>query len=122
MTKETATNIKEIASARKAYREHLINLVFDLIDSALNRHKNESGTIFTDNMVILMENKVRGKNMTSVDVNVADHIVYDKEAHEIQVMGESAEGENIVIGNFSTMPIGMVEAVVNAIIKTAKSE
>lgn len=122
MTKETAKIIKSISESQKAYREQLINLVFDLIDSALNRHNEPEGRIFLGTKIILIEKKVRGGNLASMNVNVAQHIYYDKESHEIQVEGESADYDDIIIGDFSTMPIGMVEEVVKAVIETAKSE
>lgn len=122
MTKETANIIKSITASQKAYREQLINLVFDLIDSALNRHNEPEGRIFLGTKIILIEKKVRGGNLASMNVNVAEHIYYDKESHEIQVEGESADYDDIIIGDFSTMPIGMLEEVVKAIIETAKSE
>jgi len=121
MTKETATIIKAIASSEKSYREQLINLVFDLIDSALNPYEPE-GRIFLGTQITLIEKKVRGGNLASMNVNVAQHIYYNKESHEIHVEGESADYDDIIIGDFSTMPIGMVEEVVKAIVDTAKSE
>ena len=122
MTKETSNIIKSITASQKAYREHLINLVFDLIDSALNRHNEPKGRIFLGTKLMLIEKKVRGCNLASTNVNVTQHIYYDKESHEILVEGESADYDDIIIGSFSTMPIGMVEEVVKAIIDTAKSE
>lgn len=120
MTKETANIIKSITASKKAYREQLINLVFDLINSALNRYNN--GKIFLQRKAVLAESKTRGGNLVSMDVNVAESIYYDKDTHEIYVYGESATYDDMLIGEFSTMPIGMVEEVVKAIIETAKSE
>lgn len=122
MTKETANIIKSITASQKAYREQLINLVFDLIDSALNRHNEPNGKILLKRRVVLAEKKVRGGNLASMDVNVAESIHYYKGTHEIHVRGESATYDDIFIGVLSTMPIGMVEEVVKAIIETAKSE
>lgn len=122
MTRETANIIKSITASQKAYREQLINLVFDLIDSALNRHNEPNGKILLCRKVVLTEKKVKGDNLVSMNVNVAENIYYDKNFRSIQVEGESAGYDEIFIGDFSTMPIGMVEEVVNAIIETAKSE
>jgi hypothetical protein len=122
MTKETANIIKSITASQKAYREQLINLVFDLINSALNRHNEPNGKILLCRKVVLAESKTRGGNLASMDVNVADCIYYDKNTHGIMVYGESAAYDDALIGEFYTMPIGMVEEVVKAIIETAKSE
>ena len=122
MTKETANIIKSITASQKAYREHLISLVFDLIDSALNRHNEPNGKILLQRRVVLAESKTRGGNLVSMDVNVAESIHYYKDTHSIQVCDESATYDDVLIGEFSTMPIGMVEEVVKAIIETAKSE
>lgn len=122
MTKETANIIKSITASQKAYREQLINLVFDLIDSALNRHNEDEGKIFLGRKVVLAESRRRGGNLASMNVNVAENIFYDKNFRSIQVEGEDDDYNEIIIGEFSTMPIGMVEEVVNAIIETAKSE
>ena len=122
MTKETTNIIKSITASEKAYREQLINLVFDLIDSALNRHNEDEGKILLCSKVFLVEKKVRGGNFASMDVHVAEYVYYNKETSDIQVWGENDEYENDFIGNFYSMPIGMVEEVVKAIIKTAKSE
>lgn len=122
MTKETANIIKSITASQKAYREQLINLVFDLIDSALNRHNEDEGKIFLGRKVVLAESRTRGGNLASMNVNVAENIYYDKNFRSIQVEGEDDDYNEIIIGEFSTMPIGMVEEVVNAIIDTAESE
>ncbi len=122
MTKETANIIKSIASNQKAYREKLINLVFDLIDSALNRHNEPDGKIFLGRKVLLLEKKNKAGDLVSMTVNVAEHIYYNREPREILVEGENADYDEIIIGDFATMPIGMVEEVVKAIIETAKSE
>ena len=122
MTKETANIIKSITASQKAYREQLINLVLDLIDSALNRHNEPNGTILLKRKVVLAEKKVRGGSLVSMDVNVAESIHYYKDTHDIYVCGESNDYNDVLIGEFATMPIGMVEEVVKAIIETAKSE
>lgn len=122
MTKETANIIKSITSAEKAYRADIIKHVFFLINSALNRHKENAGQIFLRSKVLLVEKKVRGGNLASLDVNVAESIYYDMEEHTIKVGGETPEYDDIIIGDFDTMPIGMVEEVVKAIIEVAKSE
>lgn len=122
MTKETANIIKSFTASQKAYREQLINLVFDLIDSALNRHNEPNGKILLQRRVVLAESKTRGGNLASMDINVTESIYYDKNTHGIHVCGEAATYDDMIIGEFSTMPIGMVEEVVKAIIETAKSE
>lgn len=122
MTRGTANIIKSITASQKAYREQLINLVFDLIDSALNRHNEPNGKILLQRRVVLAESKRKGLNLATMDVNVAESIHYYKDVHEIYVCGESDDHDALIIGEFSTMPIGMVEEVVKAIIETAKSE
>ena len=122
MTKETANIIKSITASQKAYREQLINLVFDLIDSALNRHNADEGKIFLGTKVTIVKNTASPRFLATFNYNIAEHIHYDKESHIIQVIGENENYDDIIIGDFSTMPIGMLEEVVKAIIETAKSE
>lgn len=122
MKKETAKIIKSITASQKAYREQLIKLVMELIDCALNRHNEPDGKIFLGQKVVLFEKKNRAGDLVSMSVNVAEHIYYNREPCDIQVFGEDSDFNDICLGDLYTMPIGMVEEVVKAIIETAKSE